>query len=82
MALNPLSFEEHRDMARELRNTRARLLQLSSVAISVYGPQSHTGFSFKKLNDAMDRICAEMQAQAELDCPGLDAGELYTGAKT
>ena len=80
--LNPLSFEEHRDMAQEMLTTRSKLLELSNVAVSIYGPQSRPGFSFQVMIDALDRVCAEMRAQAELDCPGLGAGAFYTGAKT
>ena len=57
--------------------TRARLRQLFSVVISVYGPQSRTAFQFQKMNEAIDKLCAEFQSQAELDCPGLDAGQFY-----
>jgi hypothetical protein len=57
--------------------TRARLRHLASVAISVYGPQSRAGFQFQKMNEAMDRLCSDLQAQAESDCPGLDAGQFY-----
>jgi hypothetical protein len=76
-ASNPLSFEEHRDLGRDILKTRARMRQLASVVTTVYGPQSRTAFTFKKANEAIDRLCDEMQAQAELDCPGLDASAFY-----
>jgi hypothetical protein len=76
-ALNPLSYDEHRELAREIQKSRARLLQLGSVAATVYGIQSRTAFQFKKVNDAMDRLCDELQAQADQDCPGLDAATFY-----
>jgi hypothetical protein len=76
-ALNPLTFEEHRELGRDILKTRARMRQLAAVMFTVYGPQSKTAFSFKKLNEAVDRLCEEMQAQAEQDCPGLDASAFY-----
>ncbi len=76
-ALNPLSFEEHRELAGDILKTRERMRQLASVVITVYGPQSRTAFTFKKATEAIDRLCDEMQAQAEMDCPGLDASSFY-----
>ena len=74
---DPLTFEEHRELGQEILKTRARLLQLGSVIKRVYGPQSRTAFIFQKATDAVDRLCVEMQAQAESDCPGLDASSFY-----
>jgi len=76
-ALNPLSYDEHRELGREMQKSRARLLQLGSVAATIYGVQSRTAFHFQKVNDAMDKLCDELQAQADQDCPGLDAGTFY-----
>jgi hypothetical protein len=76
-AVNPLSYEEHRDFAQEIQRTRARLVQLASMVAGIYGPQSRSTFAFRKLNEAMERMASEMRAQAELDCPGLNAGEFY-----
>jgi hypothetical protein len=64
-------------MGREILKTRSRLRHLASVVISVYGPQSRTAFQFQKMNDAMDRLCLDLESQAEIDCPGLDAGQFY-----
>ncbi len=75
--VNPLSFEEHRDLGREVLKTRARMLHVASVVASVYGPQSRTAFTFAKVNEAMDKLCVEMQAQAEQDCPGLNTSSFY-----
>jgi hypothetical protein len=74
---NPLTFEEHRELGREILKTRFLMLHLASVMMSVYGPQSRTAFTFQKANEAMDRLCAEMEAQAEQDCPGLNASSFY-----
>jgi len=76
-ALNPLSYDEHRELGREMQKSRARLLQLGSVATTIYGVQSRTAFHFQKVNDAMDRLSEELQAQAEQDCPGLGAAGFY-----
>jgi hypothetical protein len=76
-AVNPLTYEEHREFAQEIERTRARLTQLASVVTGIYGPQSRSTFAFRKLIEAMERMTSEMRAQAELDCPGLHAGEFY-----
>jgi hypothetical protein len=76
-AINPLTYDEHREFAEEVQRTRARLAQLASVVAGIYGPQSRSTFAFRKLLEAMERMTSEMQAQAELDCHGLNAGELY-----
>jgi hypothetical protein len=76
-AVNPLTYEEHREFGRELQKTRSRLLQLGSLVAGIYGPQSASAFAFQKTAEAMDRMASEMGAQAERDCPGLNAGRLY-----
>jgi hypothetical protein len=75
--LNPLSFDEHRELGLEIQKSRAKLLHLGSVATSVYGKQSRAAFHFQKVTDAMDRLSEELQAQAEQDCPGLGAAGFY-----
>jgi hypothetical protein len=75
--VNPLTFEEHRELGQEILKARARLLQLSSVVGGVYGAQSRVAFQYTKMLEALDRVCLEMQAQAEIDCPGLNAASLY-----
>jgi hypothetical protein len=75
--VNPLTFEEHRELGQEILKARARLLHLSSVVRGVYGAQSRVAFQYAKMLEALDRVCLEMQAQAELDCPGLNASSLY-----
>ena len=75
--VNPLTYEEHRELAQEIQKTRSRLVQLSSVVTGVYGPQSRASFQFLKVNEAVDKLSAELQAQAEVDCPGLDTSTFY-----
>jgi hypothetical protein len=75
--VNPLSYEEHREFGTEIGKARERLLQLASLVAGIYGPQSSSTFAFHKLIEAMDRTSSEMRAQAEMDCPGLNAGDFY-----
>ena len=75
--VNPLSYDEHRELAREIQKSKARLLQLGSVAATIYGRQSRMAFHFQKVNEAIDKLCDELQAQADQDCPGLDAATFY-----
>jgi hypothetical protein len=75
--LNPLTFDEHRDFGREIQKTKARLVEFAGMVAGIYGPQSRSTFAFRKLTEAMDRAVAEIQAQADHDWPGLNAGQLY-----
>jgi len=74
----PLTLEEHRDLARELRMSNARLRELCDLVVSVYGPHNQAAFSFQKAADAVERLCSDMQSQAAQDYPGYPVGSLYT----
>jgi hypothetical protein len=76
-ALNPLTFEEHREFGREIQKAKVRLQHFAGMVAGIYGPQSRSTFAFRKLMEAMERTAVEMQAQAEQDCPGLHAGDFY-----
>jgi hypothetical protein len=78
-ALNRLTYEEHRELARELQRNRARLTQLFSMVAGVYGPQNWCAFAFSRVNENMDRLVLEFAGQAEADCPGTDAANFYRG---
>ena len=75
--VNPLTYEEHRELGHEMLKTRARLRHLGSVVSGVYGQNSRTTFTFQKMNEAMEKLCVEMQDQSDDDCPGLDASSFY-----
>ena len=73
----PLTIDEHRELGLELKKTTARLQQLCGLVVSVYGPQSLTGFGFLKAMEAMERLRHELEAQAEQDLQGYGAKNLY-----
>lgn len=73
----PLTLEEHRQMAAELRQTRGRMRELSKVVAGIYGPNNHAAFTFLKVTESIDRLCRDMQAQASRDCPGTVLTDLY-----
>jgi hypothetical protein len=73
----PLTLEEHMELGRELRQTRARLHELSLVVTDVYGPRNQAAFTFQKLAEAMDRLCGDLEAQAAEDLPGQSVAGLY-----
>jgi hypothetical protein len=77
-SLNPLTLEEHRQMGVELRGTRARLHELCTLVMSVYGPQNQAAFDFVKAAESVDRLCEDLQAQAARDWPGLPTEGFYT----
>lgn len=77
--MNPLTYEEHHELARELQRSKVRLLHLYSVVAGVYGPQSRSTFSFTKLNEALDRVISDLSAQSLVDCPGTNAPNFYEG---
>jgi hypothetical protein len=74
MAQSPLSIEEHRDLAQELRLTDARLHELSELIAGVYGTDSRVAFMFRRAADSVSRLREEMQTQAVLDLEG-EAGQ-------
>jgi hypothetical protein len=73
----PLTLEEHRELARELRSHNARLRALCQMVVSVYGPNNHAAFTFQRAAEAVDRLCNDMQAQAAQDYPGYPISSLY-----
>lgn len=73
----PLTLDEHRELARELRSNNARMRELYELVVSVYGPNNQAAFTFQKAADAIDRLCKDMQAQAAQDYPGYPIGSLY-----
>ncbi len=68
-APEPLTLEEHRQLARELQLTSARLRELASLVVSVYGSESRAAFTFSRAAESVDRLRHEMQTQAALDWP-------------
>jgi len=76
--VNPLTLNEHRQLGTELRATTARLRQLCDVVVSVYGPQSRAAFSFQKTMETLDRLCSDMEAQANRDLPGHGPENFYS----
>jgi len=74
---NPLTLEEHRELGREVRAACARLHELCNLVVAVYGPNTQAAFTFLKVAEHMDRLCKDLQAQAELDCPGFPIDGFY-----
>jgi hypothetical protein len=73
----PLTPDEHRDLARELRTTTARMHELSGLVASVYGPDSRATFAFQKTAEALERLRRELQTQASTDWPAAHSEKLY-----
>jgi hypothetical protein len=73
----PLTLDEHRELAAELRRTRNRMRELCNVVVGIYGPNNSAAFTFLKAAESMDRLCNDMQAQAARDCPGAAIPEIY-----
>jgi hypothetical protein len=76
-APSPLSFEEHRELSRELFNTQRRLRELRQMVVSVYGRESRTAFSFERVDETLDRLRFDLQVQVSADCPGIPTTGLY-----
>ena len=66
---NPLTSQEHRQLGSEIRATNARLHRLCDFVVAVYGPNNRAAFSFLKTVEAMDRLCVDLEGQANRDCP-------------
>ncbi|HEX3745013.1 MAG TPA: hypothetical protein VHW09_13815 [Bryobacteraceae bacterium] len=73
----PLTLEEHRELAAEMKAVNARLQQLCRLVVSVYGPNTQAAFSFRKAAEDVDRLCQDLQAQAVRDLPGYPVDGLY-----
>ena len=73
----PLSLEEHRELAQQLRLTDARLHELSELVTVVYGAESRVSFMFRRTAESVSRLRHEMQVQAALDVPGDSSEQIY-----
>jgi hypothetical protein len=73
----PLTLEEHRELATELKLSSARLRQLCGLVVDVYGAHSAAGFTFAKALEAIGHLQQELEAQAVRDFNGHSAGKLY-----
>lgn len=73
----PLTLEEHRELGAELRAVNARLQELCKVVVSIYGPNTPAAFTFTKATATVERLCQDLQAQAERDLPGFPIGDFY-----
>ena len=74
---NPLTSQEHRQLGNEIRATNARLHQLRDFVVGVYGPNNRAAFSFLKMVEAMDRLCTDLEGQANKDCPEVPNENFY-----
>jgi hypothetical protein len=75
--LVPLTLEEHRELGAEMRVVNARLQSVCKMFVSVYGPHTQSAFSFLKAAEQMQRLCQDLQAQAERDHPGHATDGIY-----
>jgi len=67
----PLTLEEHRELARELRLSNTRMRELCQLVVSVYGPNNQAAFTFQKAAEAVDRLCNDMQARRRRIIPAI-----------
>ena len=72
-----LSFDEHRDLSRELRKTHLRLLELCNLAADVYGSTNPSSVAFRGAAEAVGKLRDHMRGQAAEDWPSRFAGDLY-----
>ena len=72
-----LTFEEHRDLSRELRKTHLRLLELCNLAVDVYGSANPSCVAFRSAAEAVGKLRDQLRDQAEQDWPARLAGDLY-----
>ncbi len=72
-----LTFEEHRELSGELARTQRRLEEFGSLANGVYGSESSASIALFEAAEAVGRIRFALQLQANDDCPGESASELY-----
>ena len=73
----PLTLEEHRELGQEIRGANARLRELCTMMVGVYGFENRAAHSFVRLTEAMDSLRQELQRQAALDLPGDPVDGIY-----
>jgi len=73
----PLTLQEHQELGREIRAADARLRELCSMMVGIYGQQNAASDSFREVAAAMERLRTELQAQAARDLPGLPMDGIY-----
>jgi hypothetical protein len=73
----PLTLDEHRELAREMKQTERRLRQMCDLVVAVYGPNNRASFSFLKAVEVIERLNQDLQTQATQDLPGYAATDLY-----
>jgi hypothetical protein len=64
-----LTFEEHREVSRELRKTHLRLLELSNLVTDLYGSENLSSLAFRTAAEAVGRLRDQMRHQAANDWP-------------
>ena len=72
-----LTFEEHKQLSRELIKTERRMVELRNLVADVYGAENHVSYAFTIAADAIGMLRHRMQTQAAADCPGMRADDLY-----
>jgi hypothetical protein len=77
MQVAPLTLEEHRDLGNEMRRTSARLRELCSLVVEVYGSQSQAGNSFLQAVEAIEQLRQDMEDQGTQDLMHYGALKLY-----
>ena len=72
-----LTFEEHRELSRELVSIKRRLEEFGILANDVYGSENRASIAFIEAAEAVGRLRYHLQLQANDDCPGQRADDLY-----
>ncbi|PWU05487.1 MAG: hypothetical protein C5B51_14595 [Terriglobia bacterium] len=73
----PLTLEEHRELGAEMRATSARLQELYSLIVSIYGPEDRVSACFLRLTEAIEQVRQELGRQAARDLPGHPLDGIY-----
>jgi hypothetical protein len=60
-----------------MRAVNARMQELCRMMVSVYGPNAPAAFTFMKVASNMERLCQDLQAQANRDLPGYPIDGFY-----
>ena len=72
-----LTFEEHRDLSRELRKTHLCLLELCNLVADVYGSENPASLALRTAAEAVGRSRDQLRDRAADDWPSRLAGDLY-----
>jgi len=74
----PLTLTEHVQLGREIRTARARLREMCSLVVEIYGSDNRAAEAFLQVMGSLEKLCSDLEVQAAEDHPGYKVDGYYT----